>query len=104
MVDEEELKKLREQKKEKLQQQEEEAEQQKQQISQIAKKHLTSEAQSRLERVRMAQPELVSSLEIQIARMGEQTQGKIGDDQLKDILKSIQKEKQDNEFDIKFRR
>lgn len=104
MVDEDELEKLREQKKEQLEEQERQQEEQKEQISQMAKQHLTSEAQSRLERVRMAQPELVSSLDMQIARMGEQTQGKIGDDQLKDILKSIQKEKQDNEFDIKFRR
>ncbi len=104
MVDEDELEKLREQKKEQLEEQERQQEEQQKQISQMAKQYLTSEAQSRLERVRMAQPELVSSLEMQIARMGEQTQGKIGDDQLKDILKSIQKEKQDNEFDIKFRR
>jgi DNA-binding TFAR19-related protein (PDSD5 family) len=104
MVDEDELEKLREQKKEQLQEQEKQQEQQNEHISQMAKQHLTSEAQSRLERVRMAQPELVSSIEMHIARMGEQTQGKIGDDQLKDILKSIQKEKQDNEFNIKFRR
>ncbi|MFB6193117.1 MAG: DNA-binding protein [Candidatus Nanohaloarchaea archaeon] len=108
-MDEDELEKLREQKKEELQEQqqsEEEAlEEQKNQIRQQASQYLTKDAKERLGNIRAARPELASSIEMQIARLGKTGRiEKVTDSQLKDILKSFQKEKGKNDSDIKFRR
>ena len=105
----EDIEDLREQKKEELrnqqESQEEAAEQRQQQIKQKAAEHLTKDAKSRLGNIRAANPEKASSVEMQIARLGETGQiQQINDDQLKDILRSISEEESRNESDIKFRR
>jgi programmed cell death protein 5 len=105
----EDIEDLREQKKKELEQQqetqEEAAEEQRKQIRQQAAQYLTKEAKSRLGNIRAANPEKASSVEMQIARLGERGQiQKINDDQLKDILKSISEEEGSNDSDIKFRR
>ena len=104
----EDIEDLREQKKKELEQQqesqEEAAEQQRKQIRQQAAQYLTKEAKSRLGNIRAANPEKASSVEMQIARLGETGQiQKITDDQLKDILKSMSEEESSNDPDIKFR-
>lgn len=108
-MDEDELEKLREQKKEELQEQqqsEEEAlEDQRNQIRSEASKYLTKDAKERMGNIRVAQPDLASSIEMQIARLGRSGRvKKVTDEQLKDILKSFQSEKEKNSSDIKFRR
>lgn len=103
----EDLDDIREKKRKELEQQaeaeEEQVEQQKQQIKEEAAQYLTKEAKSRLGNIRAARPEFASSIEAQIARLGRAGQIKeLNDDQLKDILKSVQNEEKDT--DIKFRR
>ena len=112
-MDEDELEKLREEKMNEMQDQpegqeidpEEQQQQRREQIKQKAAQYLASEAKSRLGNIRAAQPDLASSIEMQIARMGEAGQvKKIDDDELKRILKQIQNEKDENQTNIKFRR
>ena len=108
-MEEDELEKLREQKKEEIQgqqQSEEEAlKDQRNQVKQEASKYLTKDAKERMGNIRVAQPDLASSIEAQIARLGRSGRvEKVTDDQLKDILKSFQSEKEKNSSDIKFRR
>ncbi|MFB6292201.1 MAG: DNA-binding protein [Candidatus Nanohaloarchaea archaeon] len=106
MVDDEELEKLREERMQDLESgedsREEDAERQRDQIRQKAAKYLTSEAKSRLGNIRAAKPDLASSIEMQIARLGDSGQiEKVGDDQLKDILRKLQNSR--DESDIKHR-
>lgn len=108
-MDEDELEKLREQKRNELEgqeQSEEEAlEEQRSQVRKQASQYLTKDAKERLGNIRVAQPEIASSIEMQIARLGESGRiEKVTDGQLKDILKSFQNEKDKNSSDIKFRR
>jgi len=105
----EDIEDLREQKKKELEEQqenrEEAAEEQRKQIKQQAAQYLTKDAKSRLGNIRAANPEKASSVEMQIVQLGKAGQiNKINDDQLKDILRSISEEEQQNESDIKFRR
>ncbi|MFB6115556.1 MAG: DNA-binding protein [Candidatus Nanohalobium sp.] len=107
MPDEDELEKLREQKRKEVQGQdrEEQEKKQREQISQMASEYLTSEAQSRLANIKAADPDKASAVETQIAKLGRSGQVKeITDDQLKNILKSLQEEKDKNKSNIKFRR
>lgn len=105
-MDEDELEKLREQKRneiEEQQQSEEEAlEDQRDQIKQQASKYLTKNAKERMGNIRVAQPDLASSIEMQIARLGRSGRvEKVTDEQLKDILKSFQSEKEKKQFRYK---
>jgi programmed cell death protein 5 len=104
----EDIEDLREQKKKELEEQqegqEEALEEQRKQIRQQAAQYLTKEAKSRLGNIRTANPDKASNVEMQIARLGKTGQiNKITDNQLKDILKSINQEKE-NDSNIKFRR
>lgn len=109
-MDEDELERLREERKEQLQDESSDAaenqiEQRRKQIRQQAAQYLTKDAKSRLGNIRAAQPELASIIEMHIVRLGETQQlDKVTDDQLKQILRSIQQEKSQNQTDIKFRR
>jgi programmed cell death protein 5 len=113
-MDDDELEKLKEEKMGQLQDSEQadqanaedRLEQRRQQIRQKAAKYLTSEAKSRLGNIRAAQPDLAASIEMQIVRLGDANQlnGKVDDNKLKQILKGIQNEKEQNQTDIKFRR
>lgn len=108
-MDEDELERIREQKRKELEDQEqtrEEAlEDQKNEVRQQASQYLTKDAKERLGNIRVAQPDIASSIEMQIARLGKSGQiKKVTDDQLKDILQSFQNEKDKNSSDIKFRR
>ncbi|PSH00686.1 MAG: hypothetical protein BRC30_02240 [Nanohaloarchaea archaeon SW_7_46_7] len=106
MPDEDELENLREQKREEMQEQDrEEEKKQREQISQMASKYLTNEAQSRLANIKAADPDKASAVETQIAKLGRAGQiSEMTDSQLKDILKSLQNEKDKNQTNIKFRR
>ncbi len=105
-MDDDELERLREEKmKEQAEQAEKDEEDRRKQVKEMAAQYLSSDARSRLGNVRAANPELARQVETQIARMGEMGRlDEMTDSQLKDILKSVQKEKDDNDSDIKFRR
>lgn len=110
-MDEEELEKLREEKLKEMQQEEgqserDQEESQRQQIKQMASKYLTAEARSRLGNIRAAKPEMASQIETQIARLGEMGQiseEEITDNRLKQMLREIQTDKEENSSDIKHR-
>ncbi|MFB6213834.1 MAG: DNA-binding protein [Candidatus Nanohaloarchaea archaeon] len=106
MVDDEELEKLKEERRQEIEgseDREDAVEEQRQQFKEMAAKHLTKDARSRLGNIRAAKPELASSVEMQIAQLGRAGRvDKITDEQLKDILKEVQKS--DEDTDIKFRR
>ncbi|MFB6202861.1 MAG: DNA-binding protein [Candidatus Nanohaloarchaea archaeon] len=100
-------------KKEKMRKRQEQAEEErekqkesrKEQIKQMAAQYLTKDAKQRLGNVRAANPDLASSIEMQIVKLGRSGRvDRIDDSKLKDILKSLQKEKDDSSSDIKFRR
>jgi len=110
-MDEEELERLREQKRQELEEQqgdidqEEALEEQKESIKQEAYQHMTKDAISRLGNVRAANPELAHAVSVQIARLGKMGQIKqVDDESLKDILKELQKDKEENKGNISFRR
>ncbi|MFB6241461.1 MAG: DNA-binding protein [Candidatus Nanosalina sp.] len=109
-MDEDELEKLREEKLDEMQEQsdeerEEAREQQKESIKQEAYQHMTQEAISRLGNVRAARPELAHAVSAQIARLGKSGRiDKVDDDSLKDILRELQKDKDQNQGNISFRR
>ena len=109
-MDEDELEKLREEKKEELQQgsdqdHEERLEEQRESVKQEAYQYMTQEAISRLGNVRAAKPELAHAVSAQIARLGEMGRiGEVDDDSLKDILRELQDEKQEDKGNISFRR
>lgn len=102
-MEEDELEELREKKRKELQEQEGQKEQQEEEFKQAAKKFLTSEAQSRMENVRAARPEQASMIEQRIVMLGrsQKVQGKINDDQLKDILEDLNDK--DSDYNIKHR-
>lgn len=107
MVDDEELEKLKEERMDGIESgesAEESVEDRREQVKKLASKHLTKEARSRLGNIRAAKPDLASSVEMQIARLGKMGQvDQITDEQLKDILREVQ-ESSDKDTDIKFRR
>lgn len=84
--------------------QKEQEEQMREQLKQIASQILTKEARSRLGNIRAAKPDLASQIELQLVqlyRMG-QINGKLSDDELKKLLKSIKDS--DDDRDIKYSR
>ncbi|OUJ19373.1 DNA-binding TFAR19-related protein PDSD5 family [Methanonatronarchaeum thermophilum] len=109
-MDEEELKKLREKKLQEMQErggQDGVSEEQEQEIEnrkkQILRQIMTPEARQRLKNLSMVKPEFTDSIQqqlIMIAQSG-RIQGKIDDNQLKEILKKAQ---QDKNKDINIRR
>lgn len=109
-MDDEELEKLREEKLEEMQEQsdedhEEAREQKKESIKQEAYQHMTQDAISRLGNVRAAKPELAHAVAAQIARLGKSGRiNRVDDDSLKDILRELQKDKDQNQGNISFRR
>lgn len=108
MPEDDDIERLKEERIEDLQEgasPEEQAEERRKQIRQKASQYLTKEAKSRLGNIRAAQPEMASAVEMQIAQLGETGRiEKIDDEQLKDILRSVKKEKESEKNDIKFRR
>jgi programmed cell death protein 5 len=108
MTDDEELERLKEERMDELdssESREEAAEDQREQVKKLAAKYLTKDARSRMGNIRAAKPELASSVEMQIARLGRMGQideNDITDERLKDILRKVQKS--DEDTDIKFRR
>ncbi|MFB6207895.1 MAG: DNA-binding protein [Candidatus Nanohaloarchaea archaeon] len=106
-MDDEELEKLREEKLDELQDEGEEdaRENRKKQVKQLAAQYLTKDAKSRLGNIRAADPEKAHALETQIARLGQAGQvDRVTDEQLKEILKSLQKDRKGKESNISFRR
>ncbi len=113
MVDEDELDKLREERMNEIQDgenssvedQQEAAEEQKQQLWDQAKQYMTSKARERLSNMKVANEQLAMSVAQQVMMLGQSGQiTKVDDDQMKNILKEIQKDKKQNQSDIKFRK
>ena len=93
----EDIEDLREQKRKELEEQKEE---QQTRVRQQAKASLTSEARSRLENIRAADPRRAEAIEALIARQASRIPGKLDDDDFKKLLKELQN---DNDYDVKFR-
>lgn len=72
------------------------------QLKKIAAQILTDDARSRLGNIRVADPDLASAIEYQLVQLHRagQIQGKIGDDELKRLLKRIREA--EDEQDIKY--
>jgi programmed cell death protein 5 len=113
MVDEDELDELRKERMNEIQNgdnssvegQQEAAEQQKQQLWDQAKQYMTSNARERLSNMKVANEQLAMSVAQQITMLGKSGRvSKVDDDQMKNILKEIQKDKKNNQSDIKFRK
>lgn len=87
----EEMKKKREEELKKAQ----EEEQQEMQIQSALRQIMTSEARSRLNRVKIAKPEFAKQVQMQLIQMAQsgQLQEKITDEKLKLLLKSLQQRK-----------
>lgn len=108
-MSEDDLEELKKKKLKQLQEQSQESgnmenqeEEMKKQLKAMASKILTEEARSRLGNVRVAKPDLASQIELQLVQLyrAGQIQDKITDDQLKQMLKALQSNK---DYDIKFR-
>lgn len=113
MVDEEEIDKLREERMNEIQNgenssvedQQEQVEQQKKQLWEKAKQYMTKSARERLTNMKVANEQLAMSVAKQITMLGDSGRvSKVNDDQMKSILKEIQKDKEQNQSDIKFRK
>lgn len=113
MVDEDELDRLREERMNQIQNgenssledQQEQAEKQKQQLWEKAKQYMSSNSRERLSTMKIANENLAMSVAQQITMLGESGRvNKVDDDQMKNILKQIQKDKKQNQSDIKFRK
>ncbi len=65
---------------------------------------LTPEARERLGNVRLAKPDVADSIEVQLIQLAQSGRlaGKVTDEQLKELLRSLQKKKRDTK--ITFRR
>ena len=94
-----ELEKLKRERLRKMQQgsnqQQIQEEQARQQLKKIASQILTKEAKSRLANIRIAKPDMASTIElrlVQLYRMGSINE-KITDEQLKNMLKKLQENK-----------
>ncbi len=94
-----ELEKLKRERLRKMQQgsnqQQIQEEQARQQLKKIASQILTKEARSRLANIRIAKPDMASTIElrlVQLYRMGSINE-KITDEQLKNMLKKLQENK-----------
>jgi len=109
MPDDDELERLREEKMEKLQEQggrDAQAQKEAQERAEAQKKAvlrqtLEPEARERLEALKMAKPQFAEQVEKQVVALAQsgRVQGKIDDDQMKQLLKELQPD--DNDYDIK---
>jgi len=107
MPDDDELERLREEKMEKLQEQggqdaqEETRQRAEAQKKAVLRQTLEPEARERLEALKMAKPNFAEQVEKQVVALAQsgRVQGKIGDDQMKQLLKELQPD--DNDYDIK---
>jgi programmed cell death protein 5 len=106
MADEDELERLREEKMKELQERDEgEAQEQKQraeaQKKAVLRKSLEPEARERLQALRMAKPQFAEQVERQVVALAQsgRLQGKIDEEQMKQILKELQPDSDD--YDIK---
>ena len=106
MADEDELERLREEKMKDLQERDEgEAQEQKQraeaQKKAVLRKSLEPEARERLQALRMAKPQFAEQVERQVVALAQsgRLQGKIDEEQMKQILKELQPDSDD--YDIK---
>ena len=106
MADEDELERLREEKMKELQERDEgEAQEQKQraeaQKKAVLRKSLEPEARERLQALRMAKPQFAEQVERQVVALAQsgRLQGKIDEEQMKQILKELQPD--DDDYDIK---
>ena len=111
IMDDKELEKLREEKRNELESSkdtetsEDTLEERRECIKQEAYQHMTQDAISRLGNVRTANPELAHAVSAQIARLGQTGRiGKVDDNSLKDILRELQSDKEENKGNISFRR
>lgn len=75
--------------------QKQQEEQARKRLKKIASQILTDEARSRLGNIRVAKPELASQIEMQLVQLyrSGSIRDKITDDQLKDLLKTVQDSK-----------
>lgn len=106
MADEDELERLREEKMKELQEREEsEAQEQKQraeaQKKAVLRQSLEPEARERIQALRMAKPQFAEQVERQVVALAQsgRLQGKIDEEQMKQILKELQPDSDD--YDIK---
>jgi programmed cell death protein 5 len=107
MTEDDNLEKLREEKMKKLQEQEgSEAQEEAQQRAEAQKKavlrrSLEPEARERLNALNMAKPEFAEQVERQIVALAQsgRLQGKIDEEQMKQLLKKLQPD--DDDYDIK---
>jgi programmed cell death protein 5 len=107
MTEDDDLEKLREEKMKKLQEQEgNEAQEEAQQRAEAQKKavlrqSLEPEARERLNALNMAKPEFAEQVERQIVALAQsgRLQGKIDEEQMKQLLKKLQPD--DDDYDIK---
>lgn len=75
-----------------------------QQIWSKAKQHMTNEASSRLGNIKAANKQKAISIASRIAQLGPRMNGKVDENQLKEILRETEKQSQKDSGDIKFRR
>lgn len=110
MAEDEELEELRRKKMEEMreeeqQSQEEAVERQRKQIWQEAKDYMTDGAIDRLSNIRAVDEQKAYSVAQQIIALGESGRiGTVDEDQMKEILREIQKDKEENQSNIKFRK
>lgn len=106
MADEDELERLREKKMKEMQEREgKEAQEQKQraeaQKKAVLRQSLEPEARERIQALRMAKPQFAEQVERQVVALAQsgRLQGKIDEEQMKQILKELQPDSDD--YDIK---
>lgn len=109
MEEDEELQKLREEKMKEMQEgserQEEAVEKRKEQLWTQAKEYLKEGAFDRLSNIRTVDESKAYSVAQQIVALGKRGQIKEVDEaQMKDILREIQKDREENQGNIKFRK
>lgn len=109
MADDEELEKLREQRKREMSEQEERQdearEQQKAMLWQKAKDYMTEGAAERLSNIKTVDEQKAFSVAQQIVALGRNGRvDKVDEDQMKQILREIQKDREEDQANIKFRR
>lgn len=98
------LEDIRERKKKELQkEQQEEQERREQMKKQELRKLLTSKARRRLSRLRLVQEDKVDAIENMIISQSRKINGKIDDDELKQIIEKVNEQENSNSMNIKSR-
>lgn len=109
MYDEDELEVIRQRKRAQLQEQQVAQAQEEQQATLEAQKQvilrqiLTEEARQRLTNVKLVRSQLAEAVEVKLIQLAQQgaIDGKLTDDQLKEILRQIQGQKRESKVDIR---